>query len=118
MPAGRYDITIEAGATFQLRVTWKDPNGSPIDLTGYSARMKVKASYGGATLFTLTSPSGGLVLGGAAGTVDATISATDTASGISDSESTAVYDLEVVSGGGVVTRLVQGKAFLKPEVTD
>jgi hypothetical protein len=118
MPAGRYDITIEAGSTFQLRVTWKDSNGTPINLTGYTARMKVKPTYGGVATFSLTSPSGGLVLGGAAGTIDVTISATDTATNIGDTESTAMYDLEVESSGGVVTRLVQGKAFLKPEVTD
>ena len=118
MPAGRYDIIIEAGATFQFRITWKTPEGTPIDLTGYAARMKVKASYGGATLFSLSSPSAGIALGGAAGTIDVTISATDTAAAIGDAESTAVYDLEVQSGAGVVTRIVQGKAFLKPEVTD
>lgn len=118
MPAARHDITIEAGATFQLRVTWRDPNDNPIDLTGYSARMKVKNAVGGATTyFSLTSGSG-ITLGGAAGTVDILIDDAATASAIGDSQVTAVYDLEVESGGGITTRLIEGKAFLKPEVTD
>lgn len=118
MPAGRYDIIIEAGATFQFRVTWKNPEGTPIDLTGYTARMKVKNQFGGTTIFSLSSPAAGITLGGAAGTVDITISATDTATAIGDVDSTALYDLELQSSSGVVTRVVQGKAFLKPEVTD
>jgi hypothetical protein len=117
VPASRYDITIEAGATFQLRITWRDPSGVPIDLTGYTARMKVKTTYGGTTVFSLTSGSG-ITLGGIAGTIDILITDTGTAAAIGDSASTCVYDLELISAGGTVTRLIEGKAFLKPEVTD
>jgi hypothetical protein len=117
MSASRYDITIEAGATFSLQVTWKDPAGNPIDLSGYSARMKVKSAFGGTTYFSLTHASG-IVLGGVAGTIGVTISATATATAIGSSPVTAVYDLELESGGGTVTRLIEGKAFLKPEVTN
>lgn len=118
MPAERHDITIEAGATFQFVITWRNPDGSLVNLTGHTARMKVKSAYGGTTTFSLTTGGGGIVLGGAAGTITVTISATDTAAAIGSSEATHVYDLEVVSGSGQVWRVVQGKAFLKPEVTD
>ena len=45
MAAGLYDITIEQGATFQMNLTWKDSTGSPVNITGYTARMQVRENY-------------------------------------------------------------------------
>jgi len=104
---------IDAGATYQLTVTWKDSNGNPINLTGYTARMKMKNKHGGTTLVSLTEADG-LTLGGALGTILVTISDTLTAT-LSGS---GVYDLEVESSGGVTTRVVEGSWVAKPEVTD
>ena len=42
MSAGKYDFTIEQGATFSLQVTWKDSTGTPINLTGYTISGKLK----------------------------------------------------------------------------
>jgi hypothetical protein len=53
-------------------------------------------------------------LGGAAGTITLTISATDTAALTSGR---GVYDLELVSGSGIVTRLLQGVATISRNVT-
>jgi hypothetical protein len=114
MAAGIYDITIEQGATFQLSATWKDSAGVPVNLTGYSARMQVRPSYESEeTLASLTSAGGNITLGGALGTIIATISATDTQK-LNIQE--GVYDLELEIGG-VVTRLLQGKATISWEVT-
>ena len=62
---------------------------------------------------SLVSPTG-ITLGGALGTVLATISATATKE-LTIQE--GVYDLELESSGGVVTRLLQGKATISREVT-
>lgn len=117
MAAGTYDITIEAGSTYTMVVTCYDSSSTLINLTGYTARMQIRQTLtSSTTLWSLTSGSG-ITLGGSAGTITITISASSTTSVIGTTESTAVYDLEIESGGGIVTRILQGRAFLSPEVT-
>lgn len=36
-----YPIVMEQGTPFVLQINWADPSGNPIDLTGYTGRMKV-----------------------------------------------------------------------------
>jgi hypothetical protein len=113
--AGTLHLTIEQGATYDPVLTWGDENGAPIDLTGYIARMQIRASVEAVTtIHEATTANGQLVMGGAAGTVTFNIPAVDTAA--MDFEE-AVYDLEVESAGGHVTRLVEGSVYLSPEVT-
>lgn len=116
MPAGQHDITIEQGATFKLDVTWK--TGSPaaaVNLTGYTARMQVRRSHKAeSALLTFTTENGAITLGGAAGTIAVRGLAT-----LTDDvpAKPCVYDLELVSGAGEVTRLLEGSVTVTPEVT-
>ena len=113
MAAGNYSFTIEQGATFARTIIWTDAAGDPIDLTGYTARMSGRAAYSsGGTIFSLTSPGGGIVITGASGRLDITIDAATTAA----LPTGGVYDLELVNGA-VVTRLLQGSFSLSAEVT-
>ncbi len=115
MTAGNYTITIEQGATLGLTLTWRDESNALINLTGYTARMQVREQLDSATPFiTLTTENGGIALGGAAGTITLNITATATAA---ITQTSGVYDLELVSSGGVVTRLLEGLVIIKPEVT-
>jgi hypothetical protein len=66
-------------------------------------------------VLTLTTENAGITLGGAAGTI--TLSATATVTAALTAPFSGVYDLELVSGGGVVTRLLEGVATVSPEVT-
>ena len=110
-----YDLEIKQGATLSLNITWKDSNGALINLTGYSARMQARATYESTTaIFSLENGSG-ITLGGAAGTIDVVISATATAA--LTAPWAGVWDLEIVSGSNVVTRLLEGAAYVSPEVT-
>lgn len=114
MAAGRYDLKIEQGATFELSVGWVDPDGAPNTLVGFTARMMIRVDYKSSTPLLSLTGGAGLTLGGAAGTIDIEISDEDTA----DLPAVVgVWDLEVESPGGKVTRLVQGKAKISPEVT-
>lgn len=112
---GNYDFTIYQGATFSNVLTWKDDMGTAFDLTGYTARMQMRASQDEATPFvTLTTENGGIALGGEAGTITLTITAAATSA---ITATGGVYDLELVSGAGVVTRLLEGGILISKEVT-
>lgn len=116
MAAGRYRLVIEQGATLDRTFKWKDGEGALVDITGYTARCQVRASFASETkLLDLTTENGGIELGGAAGTIRLLASATTTAALVL--AGLGVWDLELVSPGGVVTRLLEGRVVLSREVT-
>ena len=87
---------------------------TPMDLAGYTARMAIKDKVGGTVLHSLTTENGGIVLDNTAKTITLTVAATET----DDFTWTrGVYDLEMVSGAGVVTALISGKISISKEVT-
>jgi hypothetical protein len=113
--AGYYDMIADQGATFSQVITWKSATGTPVNLSGYSARMQVRARVDSTTEVLDLSSQGGnpkIVLGGSAGTITITVP-----DGDMDFEGSYVYDLEVESSGGVVTRLLMGRFQCRPEVT-
>lgn len=112
MTAGAYNITIEQGATYSQTFTWK-VNKNAVDLTGYSARMKFKPTKKAIEIITLTSPSGGITVN-SSGQIAVTMSATTTNSLV---DGTYLYDLELESSGGVVTRLLRGEVTVIPNIT-
>lgn len=113
--AGTYDMVVDQGATLSRTITWKDSAKNPIDLTGYSARMQVRANVTATTtVIELTTANSRIALGGVAGTVTLTVSAADTAA---VPAGRYVYDLELVSGSGVVNRLIMGNFVVRAEVT-
>ena len=116
MSAGVYNITIEQGADFSLQFTWKDENGTPVDLSAYSARMQIRETFDSDEyLVSLTSAvGGGLTLGGSNGTVLIDISSSVTAT-LANQD--AVYDIEMLSASNYVTRLMQGTVYVSREVT-
>lgn len=116
MPAGIWNIQADQGATFQRVVTWKDADGVAQNLTGFTARMQVRDTTDdtdGAVL-ELTTANSRITLGGASGTISLLVNATTMAALTAGQY---VYDMELVSSAGVVTRLVQGTFVVDPEVT-
>lgn len=125
MAAGRYNITIEQGATYDLNVQYVDSNSTPINLSGYSARMDIRPSAISDTIYLRLSSSlqedgTGITFNGEGGTLPLDsgsiyvyVSAANTT--ILDFD-LAVYDLELTSGS-VVTRILQGNVKLSKEVT-
>jgi len=52
----QFNIDVKQGATFQLTITWNDSAGTPINLTGYTARAQARLTYDtSTTIFSLTS---------------------------------------------------------------
>jgi hypothetical protein len=111
----KLNFTIYQGATFRRRLRWLNPDKTPIDLTGCTARMQVREEVEStAVLLELTTENGRIVLGGTAGTVEFDVDPVTTA-GITWSG--GAWDLEIVHPGGEVTRLAQGSCCVSPEVT-
>jgi hypothetical protein len=111
--AGLYDITIYQGATFNLLMTWKIDDVN-VNLTGYTARLQGRVSLDDTeTILSLTTGNG-ITLGGAAGTI--TLNRTAIQTTLLEPGS-YIYDLELVSDGGLVTRLLAGELIISGEVT-
>ena len=117
MPAAKYDLYIEKGATYRQTLYWQiGAPPEPVDLTNFTARMKIRAAGpgGGTTeLAELTTENSRIELSQEPGRIDLEITATDTETlmGLA-----GVYDLELVNGTEV-TRLIEGEVRLSPEVT-
>jgi len=122
MLSGVYNITCEQGATFirLIEIEYPDPSDPttylPFDLTGYSARMQVRRTVDSSTpMVSLNSSSGGIQMqyGGVENAMRIFMSDEQTSTITSD----GVYDLEIESSGGVVSRVLRGTFLLSPEVT-
>jgi hypothetical protein len=109
-----YNVTIDQGANWDLNVEYDNPNGTPVNLTSYTAALQIRSLPESATAVLSLSTGSGITITGATGLV--AISATATQTRAID-EGTYYYDLEITSPAGVVTRLVQGQAVVTPEVT-
>ncbi len=87
----------------------------PINLTGYTARMQLRAKIDDTTtLDEYTTENGKIVINTTDCTIGFNISAATTSS---YTFNTAVYSLELVSSGGIVTPLATGTITLVKEVT-
>lgn len=114
MAAITYDLAIEQGAEFEKGFIWKDAAGTPIDLTGYTARMQIRPSVASETiLLELTTENGRIRLGGANGTIHLKLGATITAT----LPKGGVYDLELVQTEDNVVRFAEGSVWVSKEVT-
>lgn len=114
MTAGIYNFTIDQGSTWTLQLIYEDPNGAPINLTGYTAKMQVRSKSNSSTaVLTLATGGQGITITGPTGTIN--LIATDEQTG-AIAAGFYVYDLEL-DNGGVITRLIQGQITLSPQVT-
>lgn len=115
MVAGTLDITIEQGATFILPIQWMQPDAiTPYDLTGFTVRMQMRKSQGSPVLFDATTANGKIIIIAAQGKITVTMTAAETSA--LDTKA-AKYDLEAISSGGIVYRVIQGSVTISPNIT-
>ena len=110
--AGILNITIDQGETYtNTNSVFLADGVTAMNLTGYTVASKMRKHYTSTASHTInttiTSPA-------TAGLIDSSLSATETSA---IKAGYYVYDLEITSSGGVVTRVVEGKIQMKPEVT-
>jgi hypothetical protein len=123
MIAGNYNMLCQQGSSFGRVIALEQPRTpteadpseyEPYILTNHTARMQVRRTIESTTpLITLTTENGGITLNGAEGFINLSITAADTAA----LTSSGVYDLEIISSGGLVSRVIQGTFTLSLEVT-
>jgi len=111
MAAGTYNFTLEQGSTFSRQITVQE-NSTALNLSGYTARMQMRSTHDSSTIAltytsTIASPASN-------GKINLSATATQTAA---IEEGIYVYDLEIESSGGEVTRLMEGQVTVTPEVT-
>jgi hypothetical protein len=123
MSAAKYTFTFEQGTTIDVEMLYKSSgSNTPIDLTGYGAKMQIKSNYADnkpRTFLTLSSSlnadNTGLTLGGTSGSIRLFVSAATSSAALNFD--TAFYDLEITTSTGIVTRLLEGPVKIKREVT-
>lgn len=133
----RLDLEVRRGARFYQRLDYTDSDGTAPDLTGYTARLDIRANTdiapaaaGTSILEFRTTPTGSqgtITLGSAPTTLDdgteatlVTLAASSTlTAALSPTTGGAehVYDLELVSPGGAVDVLTSGYVTILAEVT-
>lgn len=110
MGAARYTIRIEQGATWRPVFTLRDTN-----LTGYTARMQIRADINATdVLLELSTANGKISIDGPAGQIKPVLTDVETAALTWIS---GVYDLELIAPSGDVQRLLKGPVEVDPEVT-
>lgn len=125
----RHDLTIHQGQTWTFVYTHR-VGGAVVNITGFSARMGIKADYSASFLAYLSTGAdadgGTIALGGAGGTVTMSMTATESGALAGDisiipAEDVATmffkYDLELVSPAGLVTRALEGRLIVHRGVT-
>jgi hypothetical protein len=115
MPAAQYDFAIEQGATTIKPFVWKSSDGTPVDLSGYTARMQVRRSTSSEyVLLEASTDNGRIQLDHEAGKLTLVLSAGVTAA---IDWSRGRYDIELESPDGGVTRLIYGEISISKEIT-
>lgn len=112
--SNNYNLKATQGTTFYFKFTILTA-GSPWNLTGYTARMQVRPTVEATkVLLNLNTENGTMSINASLGEVSISVPATTMAGVISGKH---VYDIELVSGGGEVTKPLKGKFTVEAEVT-
>ncbi len=117
----KQNLVVNKGADFNAVFVAYDAAGAAIDLSTYTAHLEMRATPFDAPFLKLTSealPPAGfsnyITLGTADGKITLAIPASVTEAIVPDY---AYYDIKLTSGGGAVTRFMQGRVRFARQVT-
>lgn len=103
------NLVIDQGSTFSANVDVANVDGQIFNLTGYTVAAQMRKNYASSTAVSFgTSHTG--VLG------QIILSLTSTATGTLE-PGRYLYDIEITSGSGVITRVVEGVVTVTPGIT-
>jgi hypothetical protein len=104
------NLYIDQGSSFTSTVTVEDVNDNPVNITDYTLRGQVRKSYASTTATNFSATISDATNG------KFTISLSPTQTGALKA-GRYVYDVEVISPAGTVTRVVEGQVTINPRVT-
>jgi len=111
MAAGTYNLSIEQGSSWELSLEVDSTAGTDLNITGYSFASKLARSHYDDNPIAMTSA----IIAASTGKFRLSLTPTQTAA--LDPAYTYIYDVEMTSNTGVVTRLIQGSATINAGVT-
>lgn len=116
MTAGLYNYLIEQNTKFNPVLTWRDASGAVVNLTGWTATMKIWDKQTKLPILTLTTTpdanGNGITLGGAAGTISILIKTATTAT-MNFTEASYILRINDTTGEG--ERVIEGSISFSPE---
>ena len=101
------NIAIDQGATYSANLSVLETNGDPKDLTGYTAGAQLRKYYDSVNSVSFSTSL-------STGVVTISLSANQTANTLGGRY---VYDCEIISNTGIVTRIYEGICTIRPSVT-
>ena len=104
------NLTVDQGSTFSASIDITDTENNLLNLTGYTVAGQIRKTYDSSTAVDFT----GSVSNAALGEVTISLTATQTNALIAGRY---VYDAEITSAGGTVTRVLEGQIEVTPGVT-
>ena len=104
------NIVIDQGTSFSAEIDVSDNEGNILPLTGYTAAGQMRRTYSSTTATDFTA----VVSSALEGTVKISLTPTQTNS---LKAGRYVYDVEITSADGSITRVVEGQVEVTPGVT-
>jgi hypothetical protein len=104
------NLYVDAGSTYSNIITVSASNGQALDLTGFTVASQMRKSYGSTTVYNFTSSIYNAALG------KVRLQLTDTQSQAIPA-GRWLYDVEIRSPSGAVTRVVEGIITVNPQIT-
>ena len=114
------DLAIKAGTTYNKTWEFLNEDETPMDLTGWTARMQLRTSMTAETeTLELTTENGGIVIDEGESTLTVLILDTQTSAlAVNNAKTKYVYDLEIIyPTTNYVDCPLYGKITVSPEVT-
>ena len=111
MAAGVYNISIEQGSTWSLRLEIDSEAGIDKNMTGFTTASKIGKSYYDTSPISMSTDYIQITQG------IFTISLTAAQTAALDPAHEYVYDVEITDASGVVTRMIQGRATVSAGIT-
>ena len=105
------NLTIDQGADFEITVNVDADDGSPLDLNGYAGRAQIRKSYASLTAVDFTV---GIIVPTSNGQLKLSLPAS-TSNTMKPGR--YLYDLEIESATGKVTRVIEGQIEITPSIT-
>lgn len=106
--ATKLNLFIDQGSDYSTTIELVDDQGEPLNLTTYTGRAQLRKHYTSSTYKEFA------VVGYSNGAITLSMNAATSSNIVSGRY---VWDLELVSSGNVVSRLVEGILTVNPEVT-